>query len=46
MKICEDPRHGKVCYPDECQACQEECDPKYWREVKEVPNGNDEGVSG
>jgi acyl-CoA reductase-like NAD-dependent aldehyde dehydrogenase len=31
---CFDPRHGTPCYPDRCQACHEECNPKYWERVK------------
>jgi len=38
MRICEDPRHEQVCFPDACVACQEECDPRFWRDVDSNPN--------
>jgi hypothetical protein len=36
MKICQDPRHDRPCYPNTCPNCALECDPKYFKEVTDA----------
>ena len=36
MKVCIDPRHETPCTANNCTACKDECDPKYFVDEESV----------